>query len=62
MPLKLSSGGPVEYGKHRESICLTSDQAMCIYKKVKDGIVNVETIKQEDRLDKDYEIEEGNPY
>ena len=34
LPLKLSSGKPVQYVKDRESICLTSDQARYIYKKM----------------------------
>ena len=62
LPLKLSSSGLAQYVKGTESICLTSDQARCIYKEVeKDDLVNVEMIKQEieeDRLDKDNEIKE----
>ena len=62
-------GGPVKYIKDKETICLTKDQARNIYRKVKlEGVVNVDTIKQEiegDKLSKDniddddYEI---NPY
>ena len=56
MPLKTNLGGPVRYVQDRENICLTSDQARYIFKKVEqDSIVNVEKIKQEiedDRLEK----------
>ena len=46
----MSSGGPVSYVKDKESICLTSDQARYIYKKVeKGGLGNVEMIKQGNR-------------
>ena len=68
MPLKLKIGGPVRYVKDREHICLTTDQAKYIYKKVEqEGIVNVETIKWEieyDRINKDNieNEEEVNPY
>ena len=60
VPLKLSSGGPVYYVKDRESECLASDQARYIYKKVeKDGLVNVEMIKQKkEEVRLDNEIEE----
>ena len=34
LPLKSKIGGPVRYVKGRENICLTLDQAKCIYKKV----------------------------
>ena len=57
MPLNTKIGGPVEYVKDKETICLTEDQARHIYKKVElEGIVNVNTIKQEieeDKLSKD---------
>ena len=47
-------------------MCLTKDQAKCIYKKVEsEGVVNVDTIKQEieeDKLSKDSTDEEVNPY
>ena len=53
--LKSNLGGQVMYVKDRENLCLTSDQARCIYKKYeKDSIVNVETIKwqiEDERLD-----------
>ena len=68
MPLKSKIDGLAKYVKHKENICLTTDQAIYIHKKVEqEGIVNVETIKQEiekDRLNKndiDNE-EEVNPY
>ena len=55
LPLK-SKGGPVRYVKDRENICSTADHAKYIYKKVEqEGIVNVETFRQEiedDRLNK----------
>ena len=48
--------------KIEENICLTSDQARYIYKKVEwHSMVNVETIEQEiedESLDKDYDNEE----
>ena len=37
LPLKLSSGGPVQYVQDQESICLMSDQARYIYKKGRKG-------------------------
>ena len=47
-------------------ICLTSNQAKYIYKKIKeDNLINVETVKQEieeDRLDEENDSEEENPY
>ena len=65
-PLKQSFGGLVQYVKDRNSICLTTDQARYIYEKVeKEGLDNVEMIKQEikeDKLDKDNELGEENPY
>ena len=66
LPLKLSSAGPVQYVKDRESKCLTSDEARYIYKKVENNdLVNVEINKQEieeDRLDNGNEPEEENLY
>ena len=48
MPLNKKIGGPVKYVKAKETICVTKDQARHIYEKVKlEGIVNVDTIKQE---------------
>ena len=61
-------GGLVRYVKNRENICLTTNQARYIYKKVEqEGIVKIEMIKQEiedDRLNKDNmdNEEEVNPY
>ena len=50
LPLKqqqLGSSRTIKFIEDRENICLTSDQARYIYKKVeKDSIVNVEIIKQ----------------
>ena len=44
--LYIQKGGPVEYIKDRENICLTKDQARHIYKKVElESLVNVDTIK-----------------
>ena len=54
--------------KDKENICLTTDQARHIYKKVElEGIANVDTIKQkieEDKLSRNNidEEEEVNPY
>ena len=53
--------------KDKETICLTNDQARHIYKKVElEGIVNIDTIKQEieeDKLGKDnIDDDEVNPY
>ena len=67
MPLNTKIGGPVTYGKDKETICLTKDQARHIYEKVElEGVVNVDTIKQEieeDKLSKDnVDDEEVNPY
>ena len=43
-----TSGRTIQFIKDRENICLTSDQARDIYKKVeKESTVNVETIKEE---------------
>ena len=58
MPLNTKIGGPVKYAKDKETISLTKDQARHIYKKLDlEGIVNVDTIKQEtedDILDRQY--------
>ena len=68
LPLKSKIGGPVRYAKDWEKICLNTDQAKYIYKRSEqEGIVNVETIKQEiedDKLNKDDidNEEEANPY
>ena len=57
MPLNTKIGKPVKYAKDRETICLTNDQAKHIYEMVQlDGIINVDTIRQEieeDKLSKD---------
>ena len=56
MPLNTKIGGLVKFVKDKKNICLTTDQARYIYKKVEqEGMVNVDTIKQEieeDRLNK----------
>ena len=72
MPLNIKIGGAVKYAKDKETICLTKGQARHIYKKVElEGIVNVDTIKQEieeDKLvrdnidDDDDDDDEVNPY
>ena len=59
--------GPVKYAKDKDTICLTKDQAGHIYKKVElEGIVNLDTIKQEieeDKLGRDNTDDgEVNPY
>ena len=67
MPLNTKIGGPVKYAKDKEIICLTKEQARHIYMKVElEGIVNVDTIKQEieeDKLGRDnIDDDEVNPY
>ena len=67
MPLNTKIGGPVKYAKDKEIICLTKDQTRHIYKKVElEGIVNIDTIKQEigeDKLGKDnIDDDKVNPY
>ena len=67
MPLNKKIGGPVRYIKDKENVCLTNDQARHIYTKVElEGLVNVDTIKQEieeDKLCKDnIDDDEINPY
>ena len=48
LPLNTKLGGPVKCVQDKEAICLTKEQARHIYKKVEsEGIVNVDTIKQE---------------
>ena len=45
---KYKIGGPVKCVQNKENICLTTDHARHIYKKLElEGIVNVDTIKQE---------------
>ena len=62
----MSLGRTIQYIKDRENICLTSDQARYIYKKVEtDSLVNVETIKpeiKEDGLDNGNDNEAENLY
>ena len=67
MPLSTKIGGLVKYVKDKETICFTKDQAKHIYEKVElEGIVNVDTIKQEieeDKLSKDkIDDDETNTY
>ena len=67
MPLNTKIAGPVTYTKDKETICLTDDQARHIYKKVEsEGIVNIDTIKQEIEEDELYcnniDEDEVNPY
>ena len=48
LPMNTKIGGPIRYAKHKKNICLTTDQARHINKKVEsEGIVNVDTMKQE---------------
>ena len=48
LPLSTEIGGPVKCVKDTENIHLTTDQARHVYKKVElEGIVNVDTIKQD---------------
>ena len=65
MPPNTKIGGSVKYVKDKEIICLTTDEARYVYKKVEQkGIVNIDAIKQkikEDRLNKNYIEEEVNP-
>ena len=45
MPLNTKIGGPLQYVKDKENICLTTEQAGHIYKKVElVGVVNVDII------------------
>ena len=66
MPLNTKIGAHVKYAKDKEAMCLTKDQDRHIYKKVEsEGIVNVDTIKQEieeDKLSKDDIDDKVNPY
>ena len=60
-------GALVKYIKDKETICLTNDQARHIYEKVEsEGIVNVDTIKQEIEEDKlgsnNLDEDDVNPY
>ena len=62
------TGWSIRYDKDSKNVCLTTDQARCIYKKVEqEGIVNVETIKQEIEDEKLYKVnidneQKVNPY
>ena len=52
-PLNTKIGGSVKCVRDKEYICLATDQARHIYKKVElEGIVNIDTIKQEIEEDK----------
>ena len=66
MPLNTKIGGPVKYIKDKETICLTNNQARHIYKKLEsESVLNVDTIKQEreeDKLDRNMDEDEINPY
>ena len=68
LPLNTKIDGPVKCVKDKKNICLTMKQARHIYRKVElEGIVNINTIKQEieeDKLSKSNidEEEEVNPY
>ena len=67
MPSNTKIGGSAKYIEDKETISLTKDQARHIYKKVQlEGIVNVDTIKQEmeeDKLSKDnIDDDKANPY
>ena len=53
MPLNTKIGRPVKCGKVQKTIRLTNDQAQHMYKKLEsEGIVKVDTIKQEIEEDK----------
>ena len=53
LPLNTKIGGPAKCVKDKENICLTTDQARHINKKMQlEGIVNVDSIKQEIEGDK----------
>ena len=66
MALNTKIAGPFKCAKDKESMYLNKDQARHIYKKVEsEGIVNVDTIKQEieeDKVSKDNIDDEVNPY
>ena len=66
LPLNTKIGGPFKYAKDKEAICFTICQARHIYKKVEsEGVVNIDTIKQEieeDKLSKDNIDDKINPY
>ena len=48
MPLNTRISGQARYIKDKEAICLASDQAGHVYKKIESGrIINVDTVKQE---------------
>ena len=65
MPINTKIGGPVQYFKDKETICLMDDQVRHLYKKVEtEGIIDVDTIKQEkeDNLSRNTDEDEVNPY
>ena len=68
MPHSTNIGRPVKCIEDKENICLTMEQGRHIYKKVElEGIVNIDTIRQEieeDKLSKNNidDEEEVNPY
>ena len=67
LSLNTKIGRLVKSVKDKENICLTTDQARHIYKKVElEGIVNVDLIKQEIEKDKlgknNIDEDEVNPY
>ena len=68
LPLNTKIGGPVKCVMDKKNICLTTDQARHIYKKVElEAMINVDTIKQEiedDKLGKNDidDKEEVNPH
>ena len=47
LPIGSKTGREINYIKNREAMCLTEKQANHVYKKVEDGIVNVNTLKKE---------------
>ena len=56
-------GGLVKYVKDKETICLTKDQPRIIYRMVElEGIVNVDTLKQEKLRKDNIDGDEINPY
>ena len=66
LPLNTKIDGPVKYAKDKEAMCLTKYQARHVYRKVEsEGVVNVDTIKQEiedDKLNKGNIDDEVNPH
>ena len=66
LPLNMKIGGPITHVKDKEATCLTKEQAKHIYKKVdSEGIVNINTSKQEieeDKVSSKNTDEKINPY